>query len=156
MLTVRADSQEVFDFRGLNLFMKYLIAVLASVLSAWLFYFLVAAFFVQVESLPVVLVWLANLLLFVFSLNAAHVISRLFSLLAIETMVVPLSAFLHTLASDNDFLTALQREGQNPALIQYLTNSGWDTEHLILTSLGFTLIFAVFAFFTSPERFALK
>ena len=136
--------------------MKYLIAVLASMLSVWMFYFLVAAFFVQVESLPVVLVWLANLILFILSINAAHVISRFFSLLAIETMVVPLSAFLHTLASDQEFLASLQREGQNPALIQYLINSGWDTQHLILTSLGFTLIFAVFAFFTSPERFAVK
>jgi hypothetical protein len=136
--------------------MKYLIAILASMLSAWMFYFLVAAFFVQVESLPVVLVWLANLVLFLFSINAAHVISRLFSLLAIETMVVPLSAFLHTLASDQEFLPSLQKEGQNPALIQYLMSSGWDTQHLILTSLGFTLIFAIFAFFTSPERFAFK
>ena len=136
--------------------MKYPIAVLASMLSAWMFYFLVAAFFVQVESLPVVLVWLANLILFLFSINAAHVISRLFSLLAIETTVVPLSAFLHTLASDQEFLASLQKEGQNPALIQYLISSGWDTQHLILTSLGFTLIFAIFAFFTSPERFALK
>ena len=136
--------------------MKYLIAVLASMLSVWMFYFLVAAFFIQVESLPVVLVWLANLVLFALSINAAHVISRLFSLLAIETMVVPLSAFLHTLASDQEFLTSLQREGQNPALIRYLIASGWDTQHLILTSLGFTLIFAVFSFFTSPERFAFK
>jgi hypothetical protein len=136
--------------------MKYPIAVLTSMLSAWMFYNLVAAFFVQVESLPVVLVWMANLILFLFSINAAHVISRLFSLLAIETMVVPLSAFLHTLASDQDFLPSLQKEGQNPALIQYLISSGWDTQHLILTSLGFTLIFAIFAFFTSPERFAFK
>ena len=90
--------------------MKYLIAMLASMLSAWMFYFLVAAFFIQVESLPVVLVWLANLVLFALSLNAAHVISRLFSLLAIETMVVPLSAFLHTLASDQDFLPPRSRE----------------------------------------------
>jgi len=45
---------------------------------------------------------------------------------------------------------------QNPALIQYLISSGWDTEQLILTSLGFTLIFAIFSFFTSPERFAFK
>jgi hypothetical protein len=82
--------------------------------------------------------------------------SRLFSLLAIETMVVPLSAFLHTLASDQEFLASLQKEGQNPALIQYLISSGWDTQHLILTSLGFALIFAIFAFFTSPERFAFK
>jgi len=136
--------------------MKYLIAVLASILSVWMFYFLVAAFFVQVESLPVVLVWVANLILFAFSINAAHVISRLFSLLAIETMVVPLSALMHTLASDQDFLVSLQREGQNPALIQYLITSGWDTQDLILTALGFTLIFAIFAFFTSPERFAFK
>ena len=136
--------------------MKYPIAVLASILSAWMFYFLVAAFFIQVESLPVVLVWLANLVLFLFSINAAHVISRFFSLLAIETMVVPLSAFLHTLASDQEFLASLQKEGQNPALIQYLISSGWDTQHLILTSLGFALIFAIFAFFTSPERFAFK
>ena len=136
--------------------MKYLIALLASILSVWMFYFLVAAFFIQVESLPIVLVWLANLVLFVFSINAAHVISRMFSLLAIETIVVPLAAFLHMLASDQDFLTSLKREGQNPALIQYLITSGWDTEHLILTSLGFTLIFAVFAFFTSPERFGYK
>ena len=136
--------------------MKYLIAVLASMLSAWMFYFLVAAFFIQVESLPVVLVWLANLVLFALSINVAHVISRFFSLLAIETMVVPLSALLHTLASDQDFLTSLQREGQDPALIRYLISSGWDTQHLILTSLGFTLIFAVFSFFTSPERFAFK
>ena len=136
--------------------MKYLIAVLASIISVWMFYFLVAAFFVQVESLPVILVWLANLVLFILSINAAHVISRLFSLLAIETMVVPLSAFLHTLASEQDFLVSLKREGQDPALIQYLISSGWDTEHLILTSLGFILIFAVFSFFTSPERFAPK
>ena len=136
--------------------MKYLIAVLASMLSVWMFYFLVAAFFVQVESLPIVLVWVANLVLFIFSINAAHVISRFFSLLAIETMVVPLSAFLHTLASDQEFLPSLQREGQNPALIQYLITSGWDTQNLILTSLGFTLIFAIFAFFTSPERFAFE
>src|SRR4029453_302357 len=131
--------------------MKYLIAVLASMLSAWMFYFLVAAFFVQVESLPVVLVWRARWVFYLFSINAAHVISRLFSLLAIETMVVPLSAFLHTLASDQEFLASLQKEGQNPALIQYLMSSGWDTQHLILTSLGFTLIFAIFAFFTSPD-----
>jgi len=136
--------------------MKYLIAVLASTLSVWMFYFLVAAFFVQVESLPVVLVWLANLVLFAFSINAAHVISRLFSLLAIETMVVPLSAFMHSLASDQDFLPSLQREGQNPELIQYLITSGWDTEQLILTALGFTLIFAIFSYFTAPERFAYK
>ena len=136
--------------------MKYLIAVLASMLSVWLFYFLVAAFFVQVGSLPVVLVWLANLVLFALSLNAAHVISQLFSLLAIETMVVPLSAFLHTLASDQDFLTSLQREGQDPALIRYLMTSGWDTEQLILTALGFSLMFAVFSFYTTPERFAFK
>ncbi|MSO23737.1 MAG: hypothetical protein EXQ58_10940 [Acidobacteria bacterium] len=90
------------------------------------------------------------------SINAAHVISRLFSLLAIETMVVPLSALLHTFASDQDFLASLQREGQNPALIQYLISSGWDTEQLILTSLGFTLILAIFSFFTSPERFEFK
>jgi hypothetical protein len=62
----------------------------------------------------VVLVWVANLILFILSINAAHVISRFFSLLAIETMVVPLSAFLHTLASDQEFLASLQREGQNP------------------------------------------
>ena len=93
-------------------------------LSVWMFYFLVAAFFIQVESLPVVLVWLANLVLFILSINAAHVISRFFSLLAIETMVVPLSAFLHTLASDQNFLESLKREGQNPALIQYLISSG--------------------------------
>lgn len=136
--------------------MKYLIALLASMLSAWMFYFLVAAFFVQVESLPVVLVWLVNLVFFIFSINAAHIISRLFSLLAIETTVVPLSALLHTLASDKDFLESLRREGTNPTLIQYLIASGWDTEQLILTSLGVTLLFAVFAFFTSPERFAFK
>jgi hypothetical protein len=136
--------------------MKYLIAVLASMLSVGMFYFLVAAVFVQVESLPVILVWLANLVFFAFSINAAHVISRMFSLLAIETMVVPLSAFMHTLASDQDFLPSLQREGQNPALLQYLITSGWDTQQLILTSLGFTLIFAIFSFFTSPERFAFK
>lgn len=136
--------------------MKYLIAVLASMLSVWLFYFLVAAFFVQVESLPVVLVWLANLVLFALSLNAAHVISRLFSLLAIETMVLPLSAFLHNLASDQDFLASLQREEQDPALIRYLMTSGWDTEQLILTALGFSLMFAVFSFYTTPERFAFK
>src|SRR4026208_489909 len=99
--------------------MKYLIAVLASMLSVWMFYFLVAAFFVQVESLPVVLVWLANLVLFILSINATHVVSRLFSLLAIETMVVPLSAFMHTLASDQDFLGSLPREGPNPALTHY-------------------------------------
>ena len=52
--------------------MKYLIAVLASMLSVWMFYFLVAAFFIQVESLPVVLVWLANLILFMLSTNAAR------------------------------------------------------------------------------------
>jgi len=136
--------------------MKYLIAVLASMLSVWMFYFLVAAFFIQVESFPVILVWLANLVLFALSINAAHVISRLFALLAIETMVVPLSAFLHTLASDQEFLGSLEREGQNPALIQYLITSGWDTEQLILTSLGFTLIFAIFSFFTAPERFEFK
>ena len=136
--------------------MKYLIAVLASMLSVWMFYFLVAAFFIQVESLPVFLVWLANLILFALSVNAAHVISRLFSLLAIETLVVPLSAFLHTLSSDQEFLASLERVGQDPALIRYLTTSGWDTERLILTSLGFTLIFAIFAFFTSPERFSVK
>jgi hypothetical protein len=136
--------------------MKYLIAVLASMLSVWMFYFLVAAFFVQVESLPVVLVWLANLVLFILSINATHVVSRLFSLLAIETMVVPLSAFMHTLASDQDFLASLQREGQNPALIRYLISSGWDTQNLILTSLGFTLTFAIFSYFTAPERFAVK
>lgn len=121
-----------------------------------MFYFLVAAFFIQVESFPVILVWLANLVLFALSINAAHVISRLFALLAIETMVVPLSAFLHTLASDQEFLGSLEREGQNPALIQYLITSGWDTEQLILTSLGFTLIFAIFSFFTAPERFEFK
>ena len=37
-----------------------------------------------------------------------------------------------------------------------LISSGRDTEQLILTSLGFTLIFAIFAFFTSPERFAVN
>ena len=135
--------------------MKYLIAVLASMLSVWMFYFLVAAFFVQVESLPVVLVWLANLVLFILSINAAHVVSRLFSLLAIETMVVPLSAFLHTLASDR--ISWPHYKGKaNPALIRYLISSGWDTQNLFLTSLGFTLIFAIFSYFTAPERFAVK
>lgn len=70
-------------------------------------------------------------------------------------MVAPLSAFLHMLASDQDFLASLQREGQNPALVQYLIASGWDTEQLILTSLGVALLFAILAFFTSPERFAI-
>lgn len=136
--------------------MKYLIALLSSVLSAWLFYFLVAAFFVQFESLPVILVWLANFLLFAASVNAAHVISRLFFILAVETMVVPVAALLHMLASDQDFLASLQREGQNPALIQYLLSSGWDTEQLVLTSLGFVLVFAIFAFYLSPEKFATR
>jgi hypothetical protein len=136
--------------------MKYLIALLASLLSAWYFYFLVAAFFPQFESLPVILVWLASFVLFIVSVNVAHVISRLFFILAVETIVAPAAALLHMLTSDRDFLLSLQSEGQDPALIRYLVASGWDTEQVVLTSLAFTLIFAIFSFYLSPEKFATR
>ncbi|MEW5975159.1 MAG: hypothetical protein AB1898_05055 [Acidobacteriota bacterium] len=132
--------------------MKYLMAVLASVLSVWLFYFLVAAFFARFESLPFILVWLFSLILFIFSSSVAHVISRLFFLMAVETMVPPLAAFLHTVSSNEEFLRSLHREGQNPALIRYFIESGWDVEQIVMTALGFTLIFSVFAYFLAPER----
>lgn len=133
--------------------MKYLMAFLASMVSVWMLYSLVAAVFVQFSSLPVILVWLVSLIFYSFSFNAAHVICRMFSILALETMVVPLAAALHLLTSDQDFLHSLEREGQSPALIQYLINSNWNTEQLVLTALGFSLLFAVFAFYLSPERY---
>jgi hypothetical protein len=136
--------------------MKYLMALLASIVSAWMFYFLVGAFFVQFGSLPVILVWIVNLVFYMFSLNAAHVISRMFSIMALETLVVPVAALLHFLASDRDFLLSFQKEGQSPTLIQYLINTGWDTEQLVLTSLGIILLFSVLAFFLTSERYAVK
>ena len=136
--------------------MKILMSLLASIISVWLFYFLVSAFFVQSESIPAVLVFLANLLLFVFSRNVKHVISRLFFLMSVESLVVPLAAFIHTLASDHDFLQSLQKEGQSPALIQYFLSSGYDTQQLVMTSLGFTTVCAIFAYFLSPERDTLR
>ena len=136
--------------------MKILMSLLASIISVWLFYFLVSAFFVQSESIPAVLVFLANLLLFVFSRNVKHVISRLFFLMSVESLVVPLAAFIHTLASDHDFLHSLQKEGQSPALIQYFLSSGYDTQQLVMTSLGFTTVCAIFAYFLSPERDTLR
>ena len=80
--------------------MKYLVAVLVSLLSVWLFYFLVAAFFVQFESFPIILIWLANIILFLLSKNVRHVLSRFFFLIAIETLVPPLAAFLYTLGGE--------------------------------------------------------
>ncbi len=132
--------------------MKILMSLLASIISVWFFYFLVSAFFVQFESIPAVLVWLANVLLFVFSRNVKHVICRLFILMSVESLVVPLAAFLHTLASDHDFLQSLQKEGQSPALIQYFLSAGYDTQQLVMASLGFTMVCAIFAYFLSPER----
>lgn len=136
--------------------MKYLIAVLVSLLSVWLFYFLVAAFFVQFESFPIILVWLANIILFLLSDSVRHVLSRFFFLIAIETLVPPLAAFLHSLESEQDLLGSLMSNGQDPALIRYLVASGYDTERLVLTSLGFTLLFSVFAFFLSPDSDRFK
>jgi hypothetical protein len=82
------------------------------------------------------------------------VISRLFFIMAVETRVAPLSALLHTLANDQDFLVSLQREGHNPTLIQYLLTSGWDTEQVAVTALALTLVFAIFSFYLSPEKYA--
>ena len=131
--------------------MKYLVAVLVSLLSVWLFYFLVAAFFVQFESFPIILVWLANIILFLLSKNVRHVLSRFFFLIAIETLVPPLAAFLHTIGGEQNLLGSLLQNGQDPALIRYLVASGYDTEQVVMSSLGFTLIFSLFAFFLSPE-----
>ena len=72
--------------------------------------------------------------------------------MAVESLVPPLAAFLHTLSSEQDFLNSLLKEGQDPDLIRYLVASGYDTQRLIMTSLGFTLLFVVFAYFLSPER----
>ena len=132
--------------------MKYLMALLASLLSVWLFYFLVAAFFAQFDSFPIILVWLANIILFLLSGSVGHVLSRFFFLMAIETLVPPLAAFLHNLSSEQEFLGSLVKNSQDPALIRYLIASGYDTERVVLTSLGFTLLFSVFAFFLSPDR----
>ena len=136
--------------------MKYLMAVLVSLLSVWLFYFLVAAFFVQFNSFPIILIWLANIILFILSQNVRHVLSRFFFLMAIETLVPPLAAFLHGLGSEQDLLGSLMSNGQDPALIRYFVASGYDTERVVITSLGFTLIFSVFAFFLSPETDRFK
>ncbi|MFN8006541.1 MAG: hypothetical protein U0V70_05885 [Terriglobia bacterium] len=131
--------------------MKYFVALLVSILSVWLFYFLVAAFFVQFEAFPIVLVWLANIILFVLSNNVRHILSRFFFLIAIESMVPPLAAFLHTVSGQEDLLGTLLTSGQDPALIRYFVASGYDIERVVMTSLGFTLIFSLFAFFLSPE-----
>jgi hypothetical protein len=80
------------------------------------------------------------------------IICRFFFLVAIESLVPSLAAFLHSLNSDQEFLGSLLKEGQDPDLIRYLVASGYDTPRLIMTSLGFTLLFAVFAYFLSPER----
>lgn len=136
--------------------MKYLMAVLVSLLSVWLFYFLVAAFFLQFESFPIILVWLANIILFLLSDSVRHVLSRFFFLIAVETLVPSLAAFLNNLGSEQDLLGSLLKNGQDPALIRYLVASGYDTERVVLTSLGFTLIFSVFAFFLSPETDPFK
>jgi len=136
--------------------MKYLMAVLVSLLSVWLFYFLVAAFFLQFESFPIILVWLANIILFLLSDSVRHVLSRFFFLIAVETLVPSLAAFLNSFGGEQDLLGSLLNKGQDPALIRYLVASGFDTERVILTSLGFTLIFSVFAFFISPETDPFK
>lgn len=136
--------------------MKYLMAVLASLLSVWLFYFLVAAFFAQFESFPIILIWLANIILFLLSNSVRQVLSRFFFLLAIETLVPSLAAFLHHFESEQELLGSLMNSGQDPALIRYLVASGFDTERVVMTSLGFTLIFSVFAFFISPDTDPFK
>jgi hypothetical protein len=132
--------------------MKALFAIMASILSAWMFYFLVEAFFIQFEFVPIFLAGLAALILFLFSSSAKHVMSRLFFILAIESFIVPLAALLHSLNSEQDFLQILQKESQKPEFIIYLISGGWDTEILIMVALAFTLVFSLFSFFTSPER----
>jgi hypothetical protein len=132
--------------------MKILFAIMASMLSVWMFYFLVDTFFIQFELVPIFLAWLAAFILFLFSSSAKHVTSRLFFVLAIESLIVPLAAFLHSLNSEQDFLQILQKESQKPEFIIYLLSGGWDTEILIMAALAFTLVFSLFSFFTSPER----
>ena len=78
--------------------------------------------------------------------------SRLFFILAIESLIVPLASSLHSLNSEQDFLQILQKESQKPEFIIYLISGGWDTEILIIVALAFTLVFSLFYFFTSPER----
>lgn len=132
--------------------MKILMAILASVLSVWLFYFLVEAFFVSFELIPIFLAWLAGLILFLFSGSVQHVISRLFFIMAVESLIVPLAAFLHSLSSDQDFLSVLQKDSRRPEFIVYLRSAGWDTESVVMVALAFTLVFSVFCFFLSPRR----
>ena len=132
--------------------MKIPMAILASMLAAWLFYFLVEAFFVSFEFTPIVLVGVAALILFVFSRNVQHVISRLFFIMAVESLMVPLSALLHTLNSDQDFLSVLQKDSRRPDFIVYLRSAGWDTESVVMVALGFTLVFSLFCYFLSPQR----
>ena len=132
--------------------MKYLMGLLASLLSVWLFYFLVAAFFIQFDSFPIILVWLANIILFLLSGSVRNVLCHFFFLMAIEALVPSLAAFLQILSGEQDFLGSLIKNGQDPALIRYLIASGYDTERVVLNSLGFALLFSVFAFFLSPER----
>lgn len=136
--------------------MKYLMAVLVSLLSVWFFYFLVAAFFVQFESFPIILVWLANIILFLLSNSIRLVLSRFFFLMAIETLVPSLAAFLNSLGSEKDLLGSLLTNGQDPALIRYLIASGYDTERVVVTSIGFTLLFSLIAYFVSPETDRLR
>jgi len=136
--------------------MKYLMAVLASLLSVWLFYFLVAAFFVQFEGFPVILIWLANIIFFLLSHSVRQVLSRFFFLSAIETLVPPLAAFIHGFGSEQELLKSLMNSSQDPALIRYLISSGYDTERVVITSLGFTLIFSLFAYFLSPDTDQFK
>ena len=132
--------------------MKILMAILASMLSVWLFYFLVEAFFISFALIPIFLAGLAALILFLFSGNVQHVISRLFFIMAIESLIVPLAAFLHSLNSDQDFLSALQKDSRRPDFIIYLRSAGWDTESVVMVALAFTLVFSVFCFFLSPQR----
>ena len=136
--------------------MRYLMAVLVSLLSVRFFYFLVAAFFVQFESFPIILVWLANIILFLLSNSVRLVLSRFFFLMAIEMLVPSLAAFLNNMGGEKDLLGSLMNNGQDPALIRYLIASGYDTERIVLTSLGFTLLFSLIAYFVSPETDRLR
>jgi hypothetical protein len=127
--------------------MKYLIAVLASILSVWMFYFLWSP-----RSLFRLCPFCGPRLAgksgsFPSRINAAHVIFPTVFLLAIENDGGSIGGFLHhALPATRIFWNHSKERGKNPALIQYLISSGWDnTQQLILTSLGFTLIFAIFA-----------
>ncbi len=132
--------------------MKILMAILTSMLSVWLFYFLVETFFVDIKLVPIFLSWLAALILFLFSRDVKHVISRCFFIMGIESLLLPLAAFLHTLNGDKDFLHMLLENGNRPDFIRYLISSNWETESLVWISLAFTLVFSLFSFFLSPER----